>query len=70
METLKAASWESWTVDILAYRWAVRWAGLWVSCLDGQMVVWSVDVTVEWSVASMVECWVRCLDPNEAAGSV
>ena len=36
----------------------------------GQLVVGTVDVTVEWSVATMVECWVLCLDPNEAAGSV
>jgi hypothetical protein len=38
--------------------------------LVGQLEEGMVDVTVEWSVASMVECWVLCLDPNQAAGSV
>ncbi len=36
----------------------------------GQLAVGTVDVTVDWSVATMVECWVLCWDPNEAAGSV
>ena len=43
---------------------------MWVLCLVGQLVVRTVEVTVEWSVALMVECWVLCLDPIQAAGSV